>query len=305
MRASQSAHFTCHPMKLPETNLPENAELRGQALVLLVERESLHKAEGTRALRQAWQQGLVALRAEASITGATMTTVDIPGRPPKPVLVPPREVKQRSMASTEGRAALIHALAHIEFNAINLALDAIWRYPGMPPDFYIDWLKVADEESLHFMLLSSHLQSLGFAYGDFNAHNSLWEMAEKTAGDVLARMALVPRTLEARGLDATPGVRNKLSQVGDLKAAEILDIILRDEIGHVEIGNRWYRWLCERRGIEPLSTYRELARRYKAPSLKGPFNREARRAAGFTELELMDLDQGDLPHQQTTQTDFG
>ena len=193
------------------------------------------------------------------------------------------------MASTEGRAALIHALAHIEFNAINLALDAIWRYPGMPSDFYIDWLKVADEESLHFMLLSSHLQSLGFAYGDFNAHNSLWEMAEKTAGDVLARMALVPRTLEARGLDATPGVRNKLSQVGDLKAAEILDIILRDEIGHVEIGNRWYRWLCERQGVEPLSTYRELALRHKAPSLKGPFNREARRQAGFTEHELAEL----------------
>lgn len=290
MRASQSAHFTCHPMKLPETNLPEDAELRGQALVLLVERESLHKAEGTRALRQAWQQGLVALRAEASITGAAMTTEDIPGRPPKPVLVPPREVKQRSMASTEGRAALIHALAHIEFNAINLALDAIWRYPGMPPDFYIDWLKVADEESLHFMLLSSHLQSLGFAYGDFNAHNSLWEMAQKTADDMTARMALVPRTLEARGLDATPAVRAKLAQVGDHEAAAILDIILRDEVGHVAIGNRWYHWLCARDGKDPVALYADLSIRFKAPQLRGPFNLDARRAAGFSDEEIAVLE---------------
>lgn len=289
MRALQCAHFTRHRMKLPETDMSEGAELRRQALVLLVERESLRKAEGTRALHQAWRQGRVALRAEASITDDVITAAGIPGRPRKPVLVPPREVKQRSMASTEGRAALIHALAHIEFNAINLALDAIWRYAGMPPDFYIDWLKVADEEALHFMLLSSHLQSLGFAYGDFNAHNSLWEMAEKTADDVLARMALVPRTLEARGLDATPGVRKKLLQVGDHKAAEILDIILRDEIGHVEIGNRWYRWLCDQQGVEPESTYRELALRHKAPVLKGPFNKEARRQAGFTEHELAEL----------------
>jgi uncharacterized ferritin-like protein (DUF455 family) len=289
MRASQFPHFNRPTMKLTEADIPDGAELRCQALALLVERDSLRKAEGTRALRQAWQQGRVVLRAEASIADAAMITEDIPGRPPKPMLVPPREVKQRSMASTEGRAALIHALAHIEFNAINLALDAIWRYAGMPHDFYVDWLKVADEEALHFMLLSSHLKSLGFAYGDFNAHNSLWEMADKTAHDLLARMALVPRTLEARGLDATPGVRNKLSQVGDMKAAEILDIILRDEIGHVEIGNRWYRWLCERQGVEPLSTYRELALRHKAPSLKGPFNREARRQAGFTEHELAEL----------------
>ena len=297
MRASQNAHFTCHPMKPPESAVPEGAELRRQALALLAECDPLRKAEDTRALHLAWKQGRVILRADASITSAVTALTEIPGRPRKPVLVPPREVKQRSMASTEGRAALIHALAHIEFNAINLALDAIWRYADMPSSFYADWLKVADEEALHFMLLSAHLQSLGFAYGDFNAHNSLWEMAEKTADDLLARMALVPRTLEARGLDATPGVRNKLAQVGDLKAAEILDIILRDEIGHVQIGNRWYRWLCEQQGVEPLSTYRELAHRYKAPSLKGPFNLEARRAAGFTALELMDLNQGVLPHQ--------
>ena len=292
MRASQNAHFTCHLMKPPESALPKGAELRRQALALLSKRDALMKAEGTRALQNSWSAGRLMLHPEVRITPDADRLSHLPGRPDRPLLVPPREVKQRSMGNVEGRAALIHALAHIEFNAINLALDAIWRYPDMPEAFYIDWLKVADEESLHFMLLSSHLQSLGYTYGDFNAHNSLWEMAEKTAEDPLARMALVPRTLEARGLDATPGVRNKLAQTGDSKAAEILDIILRDEIGHVEIGNRWYRWLCDLRGVEPLSTYRELARRHKAPTLKGPFNLEARRRAGFTEAELADL-QGD------------
>jgi uncharacterized ferritin-like protein (DUF455 family) len=193
------------------------------------------------------------------------------------------------MNTLVGRAALIHALAHIEFNAINLALDAVWRFPDMPREFYADWLQVAAEEASHFTLLNTHLQTLGHAYGDFNAHNSLWEMAEKTRENVLARMALVPRTLEARGLDATPAVRAKLAQVGDDKAAAILDIILRDEVGHVAIGNRWFAWLCRQQGAEPLSTYRELARRYKAPVLKGPFNLEARRAAGFTEQELLAL----------------
>ena len=292
MRALQSLHFTRRPMKLPETDIPERADLRQQALALLVEGDVIRKAEGTRNLRSNWYDGRLTLKAEVSIDLPVSPQVVIPGRPARPALVPPREVKQRSMASIEGRAALIHALAHIEFNAINLALDAIWRYADMPDDFYTDWLKVADEEAFHFMLLSAHLQSLGYAYGDFDAHNSLWEMAEKTAGDLLARMALVPRTLEARGLDATPGVRNKLAQAGDVAAAGILDIILRDEIGHVEIGNRWYRWLCERQGLDMRAAYRSLALIYKAPVLRGPFNLEARRQAGFSDGELADL-QGD------------
>jgi uncharacterized ferritin-like protein (DUF455 family) len=193
------------------------------------------------------------------------------------------------MRTVEGRAALIHALSHIEFNAINLALDAIWRFAGMPRDYYADWLRVADEEALHFTLLSSHLQTLGHAYGDFPAHNSLWDMAEKTSGDVLARIALVPRTLEARGLDASPPVRAKLAQAGDHAAASILDIILRDEIGHVAVGNRWYAWLCAQRKLDPVTTYAELAAHYKAPQLRGPFNLDARRAAGFSETELAAL----------------
>lgn len=159
----------------------------------------------------------------------------------------------------------------------------------MPSGYYTDWLKVASDEALHFTLLEAHLRSLGYAYGDFPAHNSLWDMAEKTSGDVLARIALVPRTMEARGLDASPAVRAKLAQAGDQAAAEILDIILRDEIGHVAIGNRWFGWLCAERQLDPVTTYASLAQTYKAPQLRGPFNFEARRAAGFTEEELAEL----------------
>jgi uncharacterized ferritin-like protein (DUF455 family) len=190
------------------------------------------------------------------------------------------------MVTVEGRAMLIHALAHIEFNAVNLALDALWRFPGMPIQYYTDWLRVAKEEAYHFSMLAAHLKSLGHEYGDFPVHDSLWEMVEKTREDIVARMALVPRTLEARGLDAIPPLRAKIAQAGDMAAAAILDIILRDEIGHVEIGNRWYGFLCEQRGFEPRATYDELAARYEAPQLKGPFNIGARRMAGFSEEEL-------------------
>ena len=181
---------------------------------------------------------------------------------------------------------LHHALTHIEFNAVNLALDAVWRFGGMPDAYYVDWLRVASEEALHFNLLCAHLATLGHAYGDFSGHDSLWEMVGKTSGDVLARMALVPRTMEARGLDAIPPLRAKLAQAGDLDAAAILDVLLVDEVGHVEIGNRWYFHLCDKQGLEPCATYEALTREYKAPVLKGPFNVEARRQAGFLDAEL-------------------
>jgi uncharacterized ferritin-like protein (DUF455 family) len=211
---------------------------------------------------------------------------DIPGIPNKPELVAPLTLPKRSMRTPEGRAALIHALAHIEFNAINLALDAIWRFDDMPENYYADWLKVAVEEAYHFSLLNAHLKTLGYQYGDFAGHNSLWEMVDRTKDDVLARMALVPRTMEARGLDATPATRNKFAQVGDTNMAEILDIILRDEIGHVAIGNIWYNWLCKERKLEPIATFASLCKQYGAPKLKPPFNLEARRSAGFSEAEL-------------------
>lgn len=226
---------------------------------------------------------------ESSRVGADEVIEEVGGIPAqmdKPVLVPPSEVKQRSVHTVEGRAALIHALAHIELNAINLACDLIWRFPGMPDNFYLQWLKVAKEEAFHFTLLRDHLRTLGFEYGDFPAHNSLWEMAEKTKHDILARLALVPRTLEARGLDASPPIKAKLVKAGDVRAGEILDVILRDEIGHVYVGNYWYRYVCAKRGLDHVATYEELAERYRAPKLRGPFNIDARRMAGFDEIEL-------------------
>ena len=213
----------------------------------------------------------------------------IPGRPLRPLLVPPTDVPLRSVGSIVGRATLLHALAHIELNAIDLAADACWRFADLPDDYYRDWTRVMQEEALHFELLCAHLATLGFAYGDFPAHNALWEMAERTRDDVLARMALVPRTLEARGLDASPAVRHKLASAGDRAGAAIIDRILRDEIGHVAIGNRWFGWLCERAGADPLATFASLAATYRAPVPKGPFNLEAREAAGFTPAELRAL----------------
>jgi len=257
-------------------------ELRLAALFWLAERDPTRKVTGVMHLTQAWSDLKIKLDAHAALTAKHA----IPGTPDKPEQVPPLSVMRRKMNTQQGRAILIHALAHIEFNAINLALDAIWRFADMPRDFYDDWLKVAHEEALHFSLLTGHLQKQGYSYGDFPAHNSLWEMAAKTEHDILARIALVPRTMEARGLDATPKVRAKLAQAGDIAAAAILDIILRDEIGHVAVGNRWYNWLCEKRRLEPVATYSRLSAQFRAPALRGPLNLEARRAAGFSELEL-------------------
>ena len=261
------------------------SELRARALACLLEHDPVIKMAAIGAMLADWESGTCALDPAASL----VVTDDIPGRPARPELVPPRLVGRRSMVTVEGRAMLVHALAHIEFNAVNLALDAIWRFTDLPRDYYADWLGVAGEEATHYTLLAAHLQVLGYAYGDFPAHDSLWEMVPKTTGDVLARMALVPRTLEARGLDAIPPLRAKLAQAGDMAAARILDIILRDEVGHVEIGNRWYNFLCDARGLEPYATYALLATQYVAPVLKGPFNLEARRRAGFSEQELAGL----------------
>ncbi len=227
----------------------------------------------------------VPIELEADLKGDGSLVAHIPGRPALS-FVPPAGLLSRSVHTQEGRAVLIHALAHIEFNAINLALDVVWRFSGMPEKFYRDWMGVAREEAEHYRLLSAHLADLGYCYGDFPAHDGLWEMAERTQDDVLARLALVPRTLEARGLDASPAVRHKLASGGDRRGAEIVDLILREEIGHVAIGNYWYRWLCAQRGVDPVTQYAELALTYRAPKLKGPFNVQARIAAGFEPEEI-------------------
>jgi uncharacterized ferritin-like protein (DUF455 family) len=222
----------------------------------------------------------------ALITLSGEQASQMPGRPERPALVSATAVPARSPFTPEGRAALLHAICHIEFNAINLALDAVWRFAGQPEAFYLDWLRVAAEEALHFGLLRAHLQSLGHDYGDFDAHDGLWTMCARTQDDIVARMALVPRTLEARGLDATPLIQAKLTRAGDARAVEILDVILRDEIGHVAIGNRWFHQLCEERGLDAVALYPELVKRFDAPRIRPPFNEAARRAAGFTEAEM-------------------
>jgi uncharacterized ferritin-like protein (DUF455 family) len=223
-------------------------------------------------------------------TAAVLTPAGaLPGRPALPRLVHPAQVPRRTPFTPAGRAALLHAVAHIEFNAINLALDAVWRFAGLPEAYYRDWWRVAAEEALHYGLLADYLHDLGHAYGDFDAHDGLWAMCDKTAHDATARMALVPRTLEARGLDATPPMRARFERAGDTRAAAILDVILRDEVGHVAVGNRWYRWLCARDGLDPLAHYAVLAARHGAPRLKGPFNVEARLAAGFSAEEIAAL----------------
>lgn len=242
------------------------------------------KVKSTRFIAEQWRLGNLSL-----VDDGIPETIVIPGRPEKPNLVVPKALHKRSLHTAEGHAALIHSIAHIEFNAINLAWDAVYRFRGMPKQYYDDWIRVADEEAHHFQLVRDHLNTLDFDYGNFDAHNGLWEMAVKTAHDPLVRMALVPRVLEARGLDVTPGIIKKLRDFGDHGAVDVLEIILRDEIGHVEIGSRWFRYLCEQRKMEPESTFQCLLDEYMAGGSKvgkGPLHRSARLAAGFTEDEL-------------------
>jgi len=273
----------------------EANELRQAAQFWLIECDAVQKAAGVRRLAQHWAAGEIELNTDAILATSPL----IPGHPAKPELVSPLTVKHRAMNTPDGRAAMIHALIHIEFNAINLALDALWRFPNLPRAYYADWLKVAAEEALHFTLLTEHLQTQNFSYGDFPAHNGLWDMAVRTQHDALTRMALLPRTMEARGLDVVPGMSAKLVQAGDKQIAPILDIILRDEIGHVAIGNRWFNYLCEQRELAPAATYATLLAEYNSLPRRGPFNLEARRAAGFSAQELTDLGLRQINHQLT------
>lgn len=224
------------------------------------------------------------------VTKDEIVRIDNPGRPEKPELVSPQEVSHRKLTTDEGRAALIHAITHIEFNAINLGLDAVYRFREMPDDFVTDWLQVASEEAYHFGLLRDRLNDLGFDYGDFSAHNGLWEMAVKTDFDPMVRMALVPRVLEARGLDVTPGMMDRLASSGDQETVDCLEIILRDEIGHVAIGSRWFHYLCDQRNLDADKVFRDLITEYMQGALRGPFHTEARLAAGFSQEELDSLE---------------
>ncbi len=285
---SASSASSFGPFADPPTD--RSTSLRQQALEVLRQPDPDRKARMARAVSLATENTGAAL--------ALAAPPGLPGRPALPRLVVQLRHKQGALTTPAGRAALLHALAHIELNAIDLAADAVWRFAGLPDAYYRDWTRVMQEEALHFELLRDHLHSLGYRYGDFDAHQALWDMAERTQHDVLARMALVPRTLEARGLDASPGVRDKLLAVGDLAGAAILARILDDEIGHVRIGNHWYGWLCAQRSLEPVPTYAALAQQYQAPRLRGPFNLAARLAAGFSAQELAALQAG--AHSQQT-----
>jgi uncharacterized ferritin-like protein (DUF455 family) len=238
------------------------------------------KVRLVRAARAAWLAGDLS----AGGGGAVLDPWER-GRPDRPELVEPRDLRSRSIRTPEGHVAAIHAVAHIEANAVDLAVDAVHRFREMPADFHDDWLRVAAEEAHHFELLRDRLRALGADYGDLPAHGRLWDACAHTAHDPLARMALVPRVLEARGLDVTPGMRARFAEAGDLATAEVLDVILRDEVGHVAVGDRWFRWLCAERREEPEAAFARLLAE-SGTQVRPPLNTEARLAAGFTESEL-------------------
>jgi uncharacterized ferritin-like protein (DUF455 family) len=239
------------------------------------------KVQQTHDIARQWQRNTYSLDHDAPL----MSVLEA-GRPDRPCLVHPRDLPRRGFGTQKGRTAMMHAVAHIEFNAINLALDAVHRFRHMPCEYYSDWLRVADEEARHFSMVRDYLRRNDYDYGDFDAHNGLWEMAEKTATDVLERMALVPRVLEARGLDVTPGIIEKLKQAEDSGAVAILEVIYTEEIGHVEIGTRWFRHVCVERELAPEPTFRRLLLKHFPNGLHGPFNLDARNQAGFSETEM-------------------
>ncbi len=243
------------------------------------------KLQWVKQLQARWQAG--ELLQDSSIQLADIVEA---GHPERPELVAPRHVAKRRLGSPEGQAAMIHAIGHIEFNAINLACDAVFRYRDMPTEFYSDWIRVAAEEVYHFSLIRERLRQLGYDYGDFPAHTGLWDLARQTAADLLQRMALVPRMMEARGLDVTPGIMDKFRQIGDQATVEILQIILRDEIGHVRAGSRWFNFVCEQRGLEPEATYFKLLTDYTGGRMSCPLHIDARLEAGFSESELNRLE---------------
>lgn len=250
----------------------------------------------TEQLYQRWQTGQlsqVSLNLPAPIQKEA-------GRPEQPELVPPRKLKRRRLGTPTGHASMIHAIAHIEFNAINLALDAVYRFRGMPEGYYEDWLRIADEERYHFQLVQGRLRRLGFEYGDFPAHNGLWETAQLTADDVLLRMGLVPRILEARGLDVNPGIMEKLREIGDEESQPILEIILRDEVGHVKAGTRWFRYLCEQRQLDAEETFETMVREHLSHTIRGPFYEPGRKEAGFSDREMSFLQQLDRENRGVT-----
>lgn len=271
----------------PDATAPRWRTLQHAAAHCLGLRDPAAKVADTLAAFGAFSEGRLPLAASGD--WPAIPDPDDVGRPDRPILVRPRHVASRGLGSHEGRAAFLHAIAHIEFNAINLAWDAVLRFPGMPEAYYADWAACAADEARHHAMLIARLADFGHAYGDFDAHDGLWEMARKTAGSCLERMALVPRVLEARGLDVTPAMITRLNTLGDDATVAILEIILREEVAHVAAGSRWFRHLCQQEGRDPRTTFRDLLRQHAREVLRGPFNIQARREAGFDDEEMAAL----------------
>jgi len=247
----------------------------------------------------AWDAGSLEWKDGDSLLHEMPQQFSVPGRMDKPVLVEPNKVKNRGFKSVQQRASLIHALAHIELTAVNLAWDSVYRYRGMPREYYDDWIKCAGEETQHFYLLRNSLRDMGYDYGDFPAHDELWQMAVTTADDLMARMAIVHRVLEARALDVVPFSVGKFRGAGDRKTADSLVIIANDEIGHVNAGSRWFRYRCEQEQLDPDKMFFTLMRKYLKSTPKGPFNREARIKAGFSLAEMQELERLDAEYKQS------
>lgn len=262
----------------------QNHNLFDATLACLTTNHPHEKIQKTRDVNEQWLSGKLSLC--SPLEAERITT---PGRPELPELVNPRDVPRRGFNSESARLKLVHAITHIEFNAINLALDAVYRFRDMPQQYYTDWLNIAVEEALHYSLLETYLESKNSFYGAFESHNGLWEMALKTDHDVMVRMALVPRVLEARGLDVTPGMITKFEAIGESALADILNVIQRDEIGHVERGNYWFNELCRQRSQSASKTFHQLLDEYMEESMFDSLNEEARLQAGFSKQELIEL----------------
>ena len=254
--------------------------LADMAVEVLTCSDGREKTALSRAHAAAW---FAARDAGARIPVGTAAPPLHPARPAKPELLDPRDVPRRRPGSPQGRIALLHAVAHIELNAVDLHWDIIARFGHvpMPPGFYDDWVKAADEESKHFNLVCDALEAMGSHYGALPAHAGMWRAAEDTAGDLIGRLAVVPMVLEARGLDVTPGMIEIFRKAGEDRTVAALDVIYAEEVGHVAYGSKWFHFLCGRHDIDPRDEFHRLVRTYFHGALKPPFNEEKRAEAGL------------------------
>lgn len=223
-----------------------------------------------------------------------LSLFDFPGKAERPLVVLPKDVKKRKLNTTQGQACMLHALAHIEWTAVNLAWDTIIRFHPMPGEFLEDWIRTAEDEARHFIGLRDLIRDRGFDYGDFPVHDQLWQMALKTKESVVDRMGIVHRVLEARALDVVPGIAKKFEELGQSGVVSVLHAIANDEVRHVSASTRWFNYGCQVEQKEPEETFFQLLRKYMQSPLRGPFNHEARLQAGFSINELNRLEEGTL-----------